>query len=103
MANGNLPAERVYRTWAIDSGRWQQYRPRAGDIIVATYPKCGTTWTQRIVDLLLHQSTEPRPLGQVGAWVDARFREPIEKVVAHLEAQTGRRSLKSHVPLDGMP
>ena len=43
----------VYRTWMTDSRRWDTYRPRTGDIVVATYPKCGTTWMQRIVDLLI--------------------------------------------------
>ena len=34
------PAKRaVYRTWMADSRRWDAYRPRAGDIIVATYPQ----------------------------------------------------------------
>ena len=34
----------------FDSG--QRYRAAAGDIFVASYPKCGTTWTQYIVYLL---------------------------------------------------
>jgi len=37
------PALREYRTWSIDSRRWEHYRPRPGDIVIATYPKCGTT------------------------------------------------------------
>ena len=36
------------------------YRAQPGDIFVSAYPKCGTTWTQHIVYLLLH---EGRPLG----------------------------------------
>src|SRR5262249_58154642 len=53
------PARQVYRTWMIDSRRWSAYRPRSGDVIIATYPKCGTTWMQRIVGLLIFQSPEP--------------------------------------------
>ena len=42
-------AERIVRTWHSDSRVWDRLEPRAGDIIVCTAPKCGTTWTQRIV------------------------------------------------------
>ncbi|HEY9182457.1 MAG TPA: sulfotransferase domain-containing protein, partial [Gammaproteobacteria bacterium] len=42
----------------FDSG--QRYRAAAGDIFVASYPKCGTTWTQYIVYLLLNGG---HPLG----------------------------------------
>jgi aryl sulfotransferase len=97
------PAERVYRTWIIDSGRWDHYRPRPGDVVIATYPKCGTTWMQRIVDLLVFQSPEPRPVMRISPWLDRRFPEPVEAVVARLEAQDHRRFLKAHLPADGLP
>jgi aryl sulfotransferase len=95
--------KREYRTWVIDSRRWQGYRPRVDDIIIATYPKCGTTWTQRIVSLLVFQSPEPKPIMQISAWIDRRFGPRIEDVLAQIEAQDHRRFLKSHLPLDGLP
>src|SRR5688572_5506461 len=94
---------REYRTWIIDSRRWEKYRPRAGDIIVATYPKCGTTWMQRIVSLLIYQTTEPVPVSRISPWLDRRFPVPLEEVIASLEAQTQRRAIKSHLPFDGLP
>ena len=52
------PARREYRTWIIDSRRWQRFRPRPTDIVIATHPKCGTTWMQRIAqDWLVLQLT----------------------------------------------
>ena len=96
------PATQVYRTWISDSRRWDAYRPRTGDVVIATYPKCGTTWMQQIVSLLIFQDTEPRPIGEIGAWVDRRL-DPIEAIMARFEAQTHRRFLKSHMPFDGMP
>jgi len=59
------PARRDYRTWTIDSRRWEHYRPRFDDIVIATYPKCGTTWMQRIVGLLVFQTSEARPMLQI--------------------------------------
>jgi aryl sulfotransferase len=97
------PPVREYRTWIIDSRRWEKYRPRSGDIIVSTYPKCGTTWMQRIVNLLIFQTTEPMPVSRISPWLDRRFPVPIEEVIASLEAQTARRSIKSHLPFDGLP
>ena len=70
------PALREYRTWIMDSRRWSSYRPRSGDVVVATYPKCGTTWTQRIVSLLIFQSPAPVPLSKVSPWLDAVRSDP---------------------------
>ena len=95
--------QREYRTWIIDSRRWRHYVPRPDDIVIATYPKCGTTWMQRIVSLLVFQTTEPMPITQISSWIDRRFPQPIEAVVAQIEAQKHRRFLKSHLPLDGLP
>ena len=96
------PAKRVYRTWMIDSRRWDAYQPRPGDVVIGTYPKSGTTWMQQIVGLLIFQSPEPRPVSEIGAWVDRRL-DPLDEIMLHFAAQTHRRFLKSHLPFDGMP
>lgn len=98
----NTPT-REFRTATMDCRRWDNYRPRPDDIIVATYPKCGTTWTQRIVDLLVFQTPEPRQFLASSPWLDATFFAPIEADLATLEAQTHRRFIKSHMPLDAIP
>jgi aryl sulfotransferase len=97
------PAQRDYRTWILDSRRWQHYRPRPDDIVIATYPKCGTTWMQQIVQLLIHQDVEPQPIMEISPWLDRRFPAPVETVIAGIEAQSHRRSLKSHLAADGLP
>lgn len=86
-----------------DSAHWDRYRPRPGDVIVATAPKVGTTWTQRIVSLLIFQSPAPVPIVQTHPWVDCRFQMPIEMMIPMLEAQTHRRAMKSHLPFDALP
>lgn len=97
------PPQRDYRLWDYDSRRWAHYRPRPDDIVISTYPKSGTTWMQRIVGMLVFQSVEPMPLREVSPWLDRRFANPIDAMVAQLQAQTHRRFLKAHLPLDGLP
>lgn len=91
------------RSRVFDSTRWAGYRPREGDIVIATYSKCGTTWTQRIVSMLVFGSDEPRPLWEISPWPDARFGPPLESVYELAEAQTHRRFFKSHLPLTALP
>lgn len=97
------PALREYRTWVMDSRRWNGYRPRDGDVVIATYPKCGTTWMQRIVNLLIFQTPEAQPLDRISPWIDMRISRPIEELLESIELQSHRRAMKSHLPLDGLP
>jgi aryl sulfotransferase len=96
-------ATREYRVPEMDSRHWERFEPRDGDVVVATYPKCGTTWTQRIVDLLIHQSTEARPIIENYPWFDCTFQIPLEVMVGLLRSQTRRRAVKSHLPFDSLP
>ena len=97
------PIARDYRAFAYDARRWSGYVPRADDIVIATYPKCGTTWMQRLVSMLVFASTQPRPLAEVSPWIDRRFGADIATVHDRLAAQTHRRFIKSHLPLDALP
>lgn len=94
--------DREVRSWTTDSRRWAGYKPRASDIVIATSPKCGTTWMQQIVSLLVFQSAEPRALHEISAWLDMRVR-PLDPMLAMIEVQTHRRFLKSHLPFDALP
>jgi aryl sulfotransferase len=94
---------REFRTFIMDGHRWDGFIARPDDIVVTTFPKCGTTWTQRIVDLLIHQSPEPRPIMEAAPWLDSTLFDSVESTLAGLEAQTQRRSVKSHMPLDALP
>ena len=97
------PAKREYRTWILDSRRWENYRARPSDVILASHPKSGTTWMLRIINLLISQSTEPRSLDTLSPWIDRRFPVAASDMWTELEAQSHRRVLKSHLPLDGLP
>lgn len=94
---------RQVRSRIFDSARWDRYQPREDDIIIATYSKCGTTWMQRIVSMLLFQSAAPLPIWDLSPWPDMRLFGPIEAELAKAEAQTHRRYFKTHLPLDAIP
>lgn len=94
---------REFRTAIMDSHRWDEFVPRSDDIVICTYSKCGTTWTQRIVDLLIFQTPDPRPVVSNAPWLDATFFAPVEEDLAKLKAQTHRRFIKTHMPFDSVP
>jgi len=93
----------VVQTPVADSRRWNNFEPRDGDIVIATFAKCGTTWTQRIVDLLVFQSPDVRQFGEISPWLDATIFNSIEEDLATLKAQKHRRYIKSHLPFHALP
>ena len=98
-------ATRVYRNHHLDSTRWEVYQPRPTDIVITTSYKSGTTLTQQIVrNLLLGHREEIPELALLSPWPDARF-HPItrEQLRDWMDGIRGRRFLKSHLPLDGLP
>ena len=98
-----IPAERHYVSVLTDSARWSHFKPRAGDVAVCTPPKSGTTWMQTICALLLSGDPGVEPgISTKSPWIDNRFRE-IDTILEGLDAQPGRRVVKSHTPLDGLP
>ncbi len=85
----------------FDSTIWNDFRFRGDDIVVATYAKSGTTWTQQIVGQLVFGGAEEVPVNQYSPWLDLRV-PPKEVKLAALEAQTHRRFIKTHLPLDAL-
>jgi aryl sulfotransferase len=85
----------------MDSTIWNDFVFRDDDIVVATYAKAGTTWTQQIVGQLVFQGDEAVAVHHLSPWLDLRVPPAPEKLQA-LEAQTHRRIVKTHLPLDAL-
>lgn len=98
------PASRTYRDKVTSPERWETWVPNKGDILVCTPSKCGTTWTQTMLAMLIHSGADlPMKLPVLSPWVDADLGVPASEVAAVLAAQTGRRVVKTHTPADGFP
>jgi aryl sulfotransferase len=90
---------RTYQNHHIDSLRWDHFKPRNDDIVIATPYKSGTTWMQGIVgSLILPEEKDPT---KASPWIDNRV-WPIDEVINDLEEQTHRRFIKTHLLLDGL-
>jgi len=72
---------------------WNGFAFRDDDVIVSTYAKSGTTWTQQIVGQLNFDGADDVNVPELSPWVDLRF-PPREVKLPAIEAQSNRRSLK---------
>ncbi|HJQ85508.1 MAG TPA: sulfotransferase domain-containing protein [Candidatus Binatia bacterium] len=85
----------------FDSTIWNDFRFRDDDIIIATYAKAGTTWTQQIVAQLLFAGADDLAIAEMSPWLDLRVPPKAEKLPA-VETQTHRRFMKTHLPIDAL-
>lgn len=85
----------------FDSTAWNDLEFRDDDIVIATYAKSGTTWTQQIVAQLLFNGDPTIAVAEISPWLDLRV-PPKEVKLPLVEAQTHRRFLKTHLPVDAL-
>ena len=85
----------------FDSTIWNDLHFRDDDIVISTYAKSGTTWTQQIVAQLLFGPDPELEVAQMSPWLDLRV-PPKEVKLPMVEAQNHRRFLKTHLPLDAL-
>ena len=86
---------------AMDSTRWNDFTFRDGDVVIGTWAKSGTTWTQQIVAQLIFAGAEDVPAMDIAPWVDLRIL-PLDEVMTKLDSQTHRRFMKTHLPADAL-
>jgi aryl sulfotransferase len=85
----------------FDSTIWNDFQFRDDDVVIGTYAKSGTTWTQQIVSQLIFQGAEELEVAEMSPWLDLRVPPKHVKLPA-VEAQTHRRFIKTHLPVDAL-
>jgi aryl sulfotransferase len=82
----------------FDSTIWNDFKFRDDDIVISTYAKSGTTWMQQIVGQMLLGPDPELAVAELSPWLDLRVPPKAVKLPV-VEAQQGRRFLKTHLPV----
>jgi len=85
----------------FDSTIWNDFQFRDDDIVIATYAKSGTTWMQQIIAQLLFNGDPELAVAEISPWLDLRV-PPKAVKLPYVAAQTHRRFLKTHLPVDAL-
>ncbi len=102
MMNFSIPIKtREINNHHFDSTIWNDFNFRDDDIVISTYGKSGTTWVQQIIAQLLFNGEEGLEVAEMSPWLDLRV-PPKEEKLPIVEAQTHRRFLKTHLPVDAL-
>ncbi len=97
----NPTKTREFQNHHFDSTIWNDLKFRDDDIIISTYAKSGTTWVQQIIAQLLFNGQEGMEVAEMSPWLDLRV-PPKDQKLPVVEAQTHRRFLKTHLPVDAL-
>ncbi|MEM7135038.1 MAG: sulfotransferase domain-containing protein [Myxococcota bacterium] len=102
MSSVEYPAkQREFCNHHFDSTIWNDFAFRDDDIVIATYAKTGTTWVQQIVSQLIFDGAPDLEVAEMSPWLDLRV-PPKEVKLAAVAAQTHRRFVKTHLPVDAL-
>ncbi len=85
----------------FDSTIWNDLKFRDDDIVVSTYAKSGTTWMQQMLAQMMFGPDPELSVAEMSPWLDLRV-PPKEVKLPLVEAQTHRRFLKTHLPVDAL-
>lgn len=85
----------------FDSTIWNDFQFRHDDIIIATYAKSGTTWMQQMVAQMMFGGDPALEVAEMSPWLDLRV-PPKAIKLPMVEAQTHRRFIKTHLPVDAL-
>ena len=85
----------------MDSTIWNEFEFRDGDVVVGTWAKSGTTWMQQIIGQLLLGPDPDIRAAELSPWLDIRV-IPKEVKLGMMAAQTHRRFVKTHLPVDAL-
>lgn len=98
------------RDYLSDSTVWKGFLAQGGftegDIVVADPFKAGTTWTQRIIQQIMHNGEDSEQgLSDTSPWLDSSWGDHAEMLtVLKNQREAGiRRVMKSHLPADALP
>ncbi len=69
--------------------------------MIASYARSGTAWVQQIVSQLLLPGAEGLDVAAMSPWLDRRV-PPKAVTLPAIEAQTHRRFLQTHLPVDAL-
>ncbi|OMO72984.1 hypothetical protein COLO4_27325 [Corchorus olitorius] len=83
------------------------FKPRPTDIILSTFPKCGTTWLRAIIFAILHRNSygfdENHPLLKSNPLNLVPFLEILIQEGGSIETLSSPRFLSSHLPFSLFP
>ena len=85
----------------FNSKAWDDFDFRDDDVIIGTWAKSGTTWTQQIIGQLIFNGQEAVPVAEMSPWLDFVL-PPPEAGIELVKTQTHRRFIKTHLPLDAL-
>ncbi len=110
MTRQLIAPTRLLRDYLSDSRVWEDFLAQGGfvegDIVVADPFKAGTTWTQRIVQQILHNGEEKQGgLSDTSPWLDSSWGDHTAMLAVLKEQREAgkRRVIKSHLPANALP
>ncbi|MDQ3005822.1 MAG: sulfotransferase domain-containing protein [Chloroflexota bacterium] len=81
----------------------KEFVVKDGDVIVVTYPRSGTTWTEQMVHLLVNKGKQgEQRLTDAVPWLETLPHRP-NGMIEFLKTMPSRRLFTSHLPCSLMP